>query len=400
MSTLKVQIVFDLNVNGAGDFFTLDHADKGKLDNTDFLLAGDQLTDVSDVVRKVTIERGRNRQLEKFTAGTASIQLDNRNRDFDPTMTTSPFFGQILPRKKVVISDQDVVLYTGNIADWNFGYTLNSDSIAEVQCIDAIATIVDKPMTAGTQSAGKTGARINTTLDDISWPALDRSISTGRVDLGTDVVAAETKALDYMNKVTTSESGALFVSKLGSIEFKDVIDLQRATSTVFGASDIPFSEISVEYGIEEMTNSAVVKWVGGEVTYQDADSIDAYGLFETTYTSVLPTEVAATLLAQYQVGLYAQPQYRVDKITTLVHLLSVSQQKEVHGLELGDVVLVKFHPNNVGAEIVQAVSIDHIDFDGVAREERKVTFSMSQTAASFILDDITFGILDTGILGF
>ena len=90
----------------------------------------------------------------------------------------------------------------------------------------------------------------------------------------------------------------------------------------------------------------------------------------------------------------------MDKISVLIHSLPVAKQQEAHNLDLGDVVLVKFHPNNVGSEIVQAVSIDHINFDGVQREERKVTFSMSQTAASFILDSATFGKLDSGILGF
>ncbi len=400
MGTLKVQIAFDVNVNGVGDFFTLNNATKGVLDSPTYVLAGEQLTDISDVVRKVSIQRGRNRQLEKFTSGTAVITLDNRNRNFDPTYTSSPYYGQILPSKQVVISDQDVILYSGIVADWNFNYTLSTDSEAEVQCIDALSLLVDPVMTAGSQTAQKTGARISSVLDDISWSPTRRSISTGRVDLGTDTVDADVTGLSYINEVSVSEAGALFISKNGDVTFKDVVDLQRATTTVFGSSDIPFSEIAVEYGIEEMNNSAIVKWVGGEVTFQDTDSIDNYGLFEKTYTTVLPTALAATSLASYQVGVYSEPQYRVDKISVLVHSLSVLKQQEVHNLDLGDVVLVKFHPNSVGAEIVQAVSIDRIDFDGVQREERKVTFSMSQTAASFILDSTTFGKLNTGILGF
>lgn len=400
MGTLKVEIAFDLNVNGVGDFFTLDNSTKGVLDSSTYPLAGNQLTDISDVVRKVSIQRGRNRQLEKFTSGTAVITLDNRNRNFDPTYSSSPFFNQILPSRRVVISDQDVVLYNGVIADWNFNYTLANDSEAEVQCIDALSLLVDPIMTAGSQTAEKTGARISSVLDDISWSSSRRDIAIGRVELGTDTVAADVTGLSYMNKVAISESGALFINKGGEVTFKDVVDLQRATNTVFGSSDIPFSEIAVEYGIEEMNNSAIVKWVGGEVKFQDTNSIETYGLFEQTYTTVLPTALAASSLASYQVGVYSEPQYRVDKISVLIHSLPVAKQQEVHNLDLGDVVLVKFHPNNVGSEIVQAVSIDHINFDGVQREERKVTFSMSQTAASFILDSATFGKLDSGILGF
>ena len=156
----------------------------------------------------------------------------------------------------------------------------------------------------------------------------------------------------------------------------------------------------MEFGIEEMMNSVVVKWTGGTVALTDAASIEKYGVFETTYQTLLPSAANATSFAQFQLGIYAEPTYRVDQITTLLHALPLVKQQEVLNLELGDVVLVKWTPNNIGAEITQAVSIDKIEFAGVTKEERAVTFSMSETAASFILDNATFGILSTGILGY
>jgi len=400
MSTLQVEIVFDLNANGTGDFFTLDHATKGKLDNTDFKLAGEVLVDVSSTVRSATVNRGRNKQLERFTAGTATVTLDNRNRHYDPTNAASPYFGQILPQKEIVIKDQGVTIYTGLISDWNFGYGIGGDSTAEVVCVDGFSLLVDPFVTAGAQSAETTGARIVKVLDNIQWSSIKRLISTGKQSLGTDVIAAETKGLDYINKVSTSEPGAFFMGKTGSVVFRDRDDLQSATSTVFSESQIPFSAIAVEFGIEEMMNSVLVKWTGGEVALTDAASIEAYGTFETTYETLLPTLADATSFGQFQLGIYSQPTYRVDQITTLLHALPVAKQQEVLNLELGDVVLVKWTPNDVGAEIVQAVSIDKIEFAGVTKEERAVTFSMSETAASFILDNTTFGKLGTGILGF
>jgi hypothetical protein len=400
MSTLQVEIVFDLNANGAGDFFTLDDAAKGKLDNTDYKLAGEVLTDVSDTVRSATINRGRNKQLERFTAGTASVTLDNRNRVYDPTNAAGPHYNQILPQKEIVIKDAGVVIYTGLISDWNFGYAIGGDSTAEVVCVDGTSLLVDPFITAATQSAETTGARIVKVLDDIEWSTAKRDISAGKQLLGTDVIAAETKGLEYLNKISTSEPGAFFIGKTGSVVFRDRDDLQSATNTVFSASQIPFSNIAVEFGIEEMMNSVVVKWTGGTVALTDAASIEKYGVFETTYQTLLPSAANATSFAQFQLGIYAEPTYRVDQITTLLHALPLVKQQEVLNLELGDVVLVKWTPNNIGAEITQAVSIDKIEFAGVTKEERAVTFSMSETAASFILDNATFGILSTGILGY
>ena len=129
---MKVEIAFDLAANGLGSFFTLDDPVRGKLDNTLYVLGGDVLVDVTSTVRQVSVKRGRNRQLEKFTAGNANIVLDNRNRIYDPLNAASPYFGSIVPRKQVTISDKGQVIYTGQVADWNFDYSLSGDSTAQV----------------------------------------------------------------------------------------------------------------------------------------------------------------------------------------------------------------------------------------------------------------------------
>lgn len=48
--------------------------------------------DITDDVRSVSIRRGKNRQLDRFEAGTAEIVLDNRTRKYDPLYTASPFY--------------------------------------------------------------------------------------------------------------------------------------------------------------------------------------------------------------------------------------------------------------------------------------------------------------------
>jgi hypothetical protein len=83
--TLRAQIAFDLSLTTGVNFFTLDDVDKGVLDNTEYVLGGDALIDVTEYLRSVQVDRGRSRTLEKFTAGQANISLDNRTRIFDPT---------------------------------------------------------------------------------------------------------------------------------------------------------------------------------------------------------------------------------------------------------------------------------------------------------------------------
>jgi hypothetical protein len=67
--TLRAQIAFDLSLTTGVNFFTLDDVDKGVLDNTEYVLGGDALIDVTEYLRSVQVDRGRSRTLEKFTPG-------------------------------------------------------------------------------------------------------------------------------------------------------------------------------------------------------------------------------------------------------------------------------------------------------------------------------------------
>ena len=81
--------------------FTLDDPVAGVLDSTDFTLGGVEFVDVTDKVRSVTLARGKNRDLDRFNAGTLSVTLNNENRDFDPLYSASPFVNNIEPRREV-----------------------------------------------------------------------------------------------------------------------------------------------------------------------------------------------------------------------------------------------------------------------------------------------------------
>jgi len=403
---MKVQIAFDLLANGVGPFLSLDDPVKGLLNGASFTLAGEVLVDVTDTVRQVSIKRGRNRQLDKFTAGNANVVMDNRSRLYDPTNTSSPYFGSIAPRKQVTISDLGVTLYTGQVDDWNFDYSPSGDSTAAVSCVDSLALLVDPILTAGTGTAELTGARINSVLTDVGWPLTKRTISVGRATLDADVIEGEkVTALAYLNKVSLSEPGALFVGSLGNLVFRDRNDLQNASrSLTFGTGGIPFSEIAIEYGVEEMTNQASVTYYGGTAVAgtaiaSDAASIASYGVFDNTLDTLLGSVSDALDLANWQVGLYAQPQFRVDQITVELAGLSVEDQQRTLDLELGDVVTVKWTPNDVGDPLEQVVSIDAIDFSA-SPALRRISFTMSQTQAALVLDDALVGLLNRNILAF
>ena len=130
----KVYIAFDLTASG-GSFFALNDPVRGVLDS-EYVLGGDVLVDVTNYVASVSIDRGKSRELDRFTAGQASVTLHNDDRTFDPFYSGSPFATQILPRKQVVIETNGIRQFTGYIDDWDLRYELGGKSFASISCID------------------------------------------------------------------------------------------------------------------------------------------------------------------------------------------------------------------------------------------------------------------------
>jgi len=402
---MRVQIAFDLAPNGVGNWFTLDDATKGALNNTTYKLAGDVLVDVTSKVRSVSVKRGRSRQLDKFTAGAANIVLSNRDRTFDPLNASSPYYGNIIPGKEVVITHNDQAVYVGNVADWNFGYDLGGDSTAEPSVSDGFSYLAQQVVAAGTATAQLSSARIGTALSQLGWPLLKRQISTGAATLDADVIPPDTNALNYLQKVETSEVGAFFIGKQGFAVFKSRTDLQAYTSGVtFGTGGIPFSGIDVVYGIEEMTNKVSVTYTAGSVVAGTAVANDTasqakYGVMAQQYDTLLASSTDAATFANWQVNQYSEPRYRVNSITVPLGRLTSAQLSSVLGLELGDEVQVTWTPGGVGSALSQIVTIDGIEHQATP-DWYEVTFTLSQALAAFILDNTTFGVLDQNVLGF
>jgi hypothetical protein len=410
MAETIVKIAFDLNAAGQGNFFTLDDEVKGLLDNTDYPLAGDILTDITSDVRQVRIRRGRSNLLERFQAGDVEVVLDNRSRYYDPTAGTaiSPYAPSIKPRKELVVEVNGQRAFTGQVEDWDLAYELSGDSIAVAKASDGFALLSQQNIAAHTAIPQTTGERVAAILDrpEVNWPSGRRQIDTGQATLIGDAIGTDTNtvnALAYLQGVEADEPGALFMSASGILTFRERTDLQQITSTVFAddGSGIPFENIGVEYGTEQLRNSvSIIRSNAGTATAENVESQEDYGI--TAYVrgdSLLADDTQAQDLAEWLVSLYGVPQLRINSVSVLMEALTVEQQNELLGLELADAVRVIFTPNNIGDPIDRYVAIDSIEHE-VYVDRHRITFNFSQTSGAFILDSVSFGVLDSNVLGF
>ena len=399
--TPTVLIAFDLSLAGAGNFFTLDDAVKGELDNATFTLAGDVYEDVSDDVRSVSVRRGRSRELTAFTAGQASVVLDNRARLYDPTAGTavSPYGPSILPRKAIFIKVGGQALFTGVVEDWDLQFSLDGDAITTAKSTDGFTLLAGETVTTGTATPELSGARVDSILDDVNWPVPRRRIDTGVASLGADVIADNTTALSYLQTIDVSEGGALFIAKDGSVEFLERTASQGVTVMSFtdDGTGVPFSDISLEFGTESLFTQVSVEYVGGTAVATAGTAVtNNYGLTELTVKTLLADSDEADDIAEFYLFRYSEPQVRIDQLEVRMNGLTIAEQAQVLDLELGDPVDIVFTPQGIGDPIERVVVVDQIEHN-ITPADHVVRLNFSQTLTGFTLD---LDRLDEGRLGF
>lgn len=408
MPTQKVEIGFDL-AGGAGPFFVLDDAERGVLDNTAWTLAGTFFYDVTQYVKEITINRGKNRDIDSYTSGESVVTMNNYNRYFDPTYQASPFYGNIIPRREVRISTNGIQQYFGTIDDWNLAYTIQGESNVSFATSDGFYKFNNQTLTPGTATVQTTGERIQAVLDDpqVAWPSTYRNIDTGVVTVGADVIAENTNALAYLKLVEKTEFGAFFIAKNGYATFKDRTVVQPVSGLVELTDDntgIGYSDIRITYGSEQLANEIVVSSAitTSTVTAIDLASQGVYGVLNLTLSDLLMnSDEQVEDLAVFLANKYSQPEYRFDAVEIIMDDLSLEDQNKVLNLELNDVVKVKFTPNGIGPAIQQYAEIININHRADLQIHR-VTLGLARLDfLYFILDDPTFGRLDAdNTLGF
>ena len=391
---------------GDTPYFRLNDPVKGKLNNTSYRLAGPIFYDITDKVTSVSVRRGKNRQLERYSSGQATVTLNNEDRIFDPLNASSIFYGNIIPRRQIRVRSGGYNQFVGLVEDWNFDYDVSGKSTAEIVAADGFTLLAQQTLTAGTATAQTTGERVEAVLSmpSIAWPLTQREIDTTATVLGADLWESSDNALSYLQKVETSEQGQFFINKDGYVRFVNgaVTPTTGVDTPLFSdAGDgIPYTQAVVSYGTELLFNNVSVTYTSGTATADNVDSQDLYGITTTNVDTILPTGSIASGLADYWVARYGEPEYRFEALTVALDGLSGLQKETVLQFELGDIIQVKFTPNQVGDAIErygQIIGIDH----KVGVDRHVITYGLGSLQFAFlVLDDDGFGILDENVLAF
>jgi hypothetical protein len=394
--------------------FVLDDAVKGVLDNTEFTLGGDRFFDITDRLLSATTSRGKNTALDRIDAGNLNIVLDNFDRLFDPLYVDGTFFSQLIPGKEVRISCNGLPVIHAFVDDIDIAYEPGNRSVVSIQAVDGLSTLTINNLPEVFPDVELSGARVERILDlpEVAWPIDKRDIDTGNSFMSDTDIAEGTQAVSYLQLVATSEAGEVFVSKDNKFVFKarnsppGVIDLIFTDEAdIPGFTVIPFAELGVVYGSEELYNRIVLTndqpTFPDEATAEDAESQLLYGPRSYAVNGLLNNEVSdLQFLADFLLARFKEPQYRFSSLSVVMDILSESQQNEVLDLEIGDVVQVKFTPSGIPPAIEQFVRVIGISHDW-SNNEKRINLALERLDFSlFVLDDPTLGILDEDRLSF
>jgi hypothetical protein len=370
--------------------------------------------DITNYVLSVSINRGRSRELERFNAGSVSVTLNNRNRYFDPLNTSSPFYGQLVPRIPIVVRSATKTIFWGYVQDWNYSYDVSSESLANVTGADFFIYLAQMSLNGGVQTSQLSGLRLNklfvTPKDSgLSYPPISPpfSLDNGYRTLQADTIVAGTNALEYAQLVEKTEGGYFFVQADGTIRFVKSRgtynnNISFTDSGTSNTTNFPYQSIEIVYGSELLYNDVTLTRAGGaSANVIKQQSITNYGRIVYSDDNYLHNTNSDTAKQAYLLAVkYAEPEYRFESVSVMLNPLTLSQQQTVLSLEIATIVNVTFKPNQTGSSIskvVRIIGIEHI----MNPDSHIVTFKFESVLYEpMILNNTVWGSLDNNVLGF
>jgi hypothetical protein len=364
------------------------------------------VVDVSSQTINASMRAGYNLLQDQFQASEATFRIVDPNGDWNPTNTSSPYYGYLTPLRKIRFSatydGTGYFLFSGYITQYNYSYPKDQEiGYVDLVCVDAFRLLNLAGITTitGGTAGQDTGTRINKILDAVSFPTSLRSIETGSTTVQADPATLRT-ALAAIKNAEFSEQGAFYMDGGGTATFKNRQTVQEAagaTPTVFAndGSGIPYFNINPVYDDKLIINQATVTRIGGTAqTSSNAASVAKYFPHSVNYDNlIVQTDADALNIAKTYVATRAETTLRVDAITLdlttpnyndgILAALDFDYFSNVRVINVGQ-------DGSTIDKTLQVVGISH----DVTPNNWKTTFTLSEPLVeAFIIGSSTQGII-------
>ena len=410
--TLRVFVDFDSDTAFEINPLILGSATEGIL-GTNTLGSGTLPLEITDLVSKVSIRRGRNRITSQFEAGTANVTLYDQNGDWNPTNTAGLYYPNLVPLRQIIIyatyATNNYFLFSGFITNYDTGFRQGNDDLSTVtlRCVDGFKLLAGSGITTVTGSGVQlSGARVNAILDEIDWPLSLRDIDAGDSTLQADP-GTDRDALQALFNVEQSEFGGIFLDGNGQVNFVSRNALIAAPAfPVYEFSDqgtdISYTNAVVALDDTTLINDVTITRLGGTAQNAfDQDSIDKFFLHSGTRSGILvQTDVEALDQAEGILATRKDPEIRIDSIELNLYD-DANPNKPLAGVDielLDGVTVTKTTPGSTS--VVQSSLVNAIHHDITKSSWMTTLYTTEPLLAGFVLDSDVSGILDTDVLSY
>jgi hypothetical protein len=308
--------------NSAGFVLGVGHLDTDQLGLTGWV-------DISDDVSRFTFTRGQAGEIEDAQPGQLTVYVDNFNGFYDPTNTSSPYYGLL---------EVGVAIWVK--ANWNnTSYNLfrgfvdaidldpgNTPTVT-LDCFDGLEILARASFRTAYPDGDSTDVRVGRILDDTNWPSSLRSLDTGySLCAATSSADAPSSALEYLNDVVSTELGMIGIDGNGVLCFYSRLHVYTATNSQ--TVQTTFDDLSTsnpEFTAAEVarqrslvfTRASITRNGGTEQIYNDTTAQAKYGIrnYSGQAGVLLRNDADALSLGAWIVGRFKNPVNRISEIT-------------------------------------------------------------------------------------
>ena len=409
---LRVFVDFDSDTAFEINPLILGSATEGIL-GTNTLGSGTLPLEVTNLVSKVSIRRGRNRITSQFEAGTANVTLYDQNGDWNPTNPASIYYPNLVPLRQIIIyatyATNNYFLFSGFITNYDTGFRQGNDELSTVtlRCVDGFKLLAGSGITTVPGSGVQlSGARVNAILDEIDWPISLRDIDAGDSTLQADP-GTDRDALQALFNVEQSEFGGIFLDGNGQVNFVGRNALIAAPAfPVYEFSDqgtdISYTNAVVALDDTTLINDVTITRLGGTAQNAfDQDSIDKFFLHSGTRSGILvQTNAEALDQAEGILATRKDPEIRIDSIQLNLYD-DANPNKPLAGVDielLDGVTVTKTTPGSTS--VVQSSLVNAIHHDITKSSWMTTLYTTEPLLAGFVLNSDVSGILGSDVLSY
>lgn len=367
--------------------------------------------DISCQVRSYSLSTGRDRPLERFRAGTATLVLDDPDGRYSPwrTVADTGVYGTIRPGIDVEIWVEighaafprfagRVVAITDLFPETGGRHEVRFDCADYMSLLAVFDGVEQTPAGAGETS----GARITRICDNAFYDQ-PRSFDAGTVTLQATTLAKN--ALDETGLVCDTELGVLFCDLDGTLIHRDrnglVTDPRYTTvQATFGELDpeLCYSDIVLASDTDKIKNVVSIANEGGTaVTREDTTSKALYGPHTFRRFDLIHEDPAdSTVIADQHLDVYAYAANRIDKLTVQPGA-NPGQLPDL--LPLGLLHRIQIRRRAEGFQVVADLQIQAIN-ETVEPDDWTIEYTTFSAAAVFDAGRYDIDVYDTALYAY